>query len=81
MRGYADDKDIVIFEIATTANIGQVVAVHFPNDGLVVKRFMGIQDRRIMLGNENKDYEFAFEAPEGATIRGVSLGVWKPEKR
>ncbi len=81
MRGYATDGALVVFECADHADLGAVVAVHIPDDGLIVKRFYGLsQDGLLRLGNENRDVQpSVFEAPEDARIYGVSLGTWRPD--
>jgi repressor LexA len=81
MSGYAEDGQVVIFDTEKEVMRGAIVAVHYPDDGLVVKRFLGISsENRLLLGNENRDgYDPVFDAPEGAQIRGVSIGTWKPD--
>lgn len=81
MVGYANDGDLVVFERASTADRGKIVAVHIPDDGLVVKRYYGMsEDGSLILGNENRSVQpLTFEAPEGSTIYGVSIGRWQPD--
>lgn len=80
MTGYASNGDLVVFEKTSVAELGQVVAVHIPDDGLIVKRYYGGDNGLLVLGNENRSIEpRTFPAPEGSAIYGVSIGRWQPD--
>lgn len=81
MKGYASDGKAVIFDREKEVRRGSVVAVHIPDDGLIVKEFYGVSEEgRLILGHANPSYEpRVFEAPDGATIFGVSVGRWIPD--
>lgn len=81
MLTYASDGDLVVFECSDHADLGRIVAVHVPDDGLIVKRFFGVSDTgRLLLGNDNRDVvPNVFEAPDGARVYGMSIGKWESD--
>lgn len=81
MLPYARHGDIVVFERARVADVGKVVAVHIPDDGLIVKRYLGVaKSGLLLLSNDNPEIApKVFEAPDGAVIFGASLGSWQPD--
>lgn len=78
MKGYASTGKAVIFDREKLVQRGSVVAVHVPDDGLIVKYYYGVTENgRLILGHANPDYEpQVFEAPDGSAIYGVSVGRW-----
>jgi SOS-response transcriptional repressor LexA len=81
MRGYADPGATVVFDRDGEVEPGKVVAVHIPDDGLIVKRYYGIAESGLpLLGNDNREVQpNVFPAPDGAAIYGVAIGRWDPD--
>lgn len=74
MQGYADDGTLVICYRDGLPERGKVVAVWLAGDGVVIKRYLGVENGLLLLGNDNRAYRAAFEAPEGSTVVGVAIG-------
>ncbi|WP_170146463.1 XRE family transcriptional regulator [Meiothermus granaticius] len=74
MQGYADDGTLVICYRDGLPERGKVVAVWLAGDGVVIKRYLGVENGLLLLGNDNRAYRAAFEAPEGSTVIGVAIG-------
>ncbi|WP_299432140.1 hypothetical protein [uncultured Meiothermus sp.] len=53
---------------------GKVVAVWLAGDGVVIKRYLGVENGLLLFGNDNRTHRAVFEAPEGSTVVGVAVG-------
>jgi SOS-response transcriptional repressor LexA len=80
MRGYAGHGSTVVFDRDAEPQLGVVIAVHVPDDGLIIKRYFGDGGSgTLLLGNDNTtSTPRVFEAPEGASVYGVAIGRWDP---
>lgn len=74
MQGYADEGTLVICYRDAMPERGKVVAVWLAGDGVVIKRYLGVESGLLLLGNDNRIHRAVFEAPEGSMVVGVAVG-------
>ena len=79
MERWAPDGALAIMRRADAADVGKVVAVWVADNGVVIKRFLGLYGELLSLASDTHAGPVVEQPPVGSKIIGVAIGRYVPE--